>query len=136
MDTQVSKASTKKQENADKDNTLSKEEKEKRKAHKRRHETFSTYIFQVLKRIHSDLTISNKAMNVMNSFIQDFFEKIASEAALICRVNGTKTMTSKEIQTAVRLVLPECVAKYAISEGYKAVERYNKSAKRESQMDD
>ncbi|KAL5716483.1 Histone H2B [Ranunculus cassubicifolius] len=42
----------------------------------------------------------------MNSFTTDLFEKIAAEAAKLSRINKKHTMSSREIQTAVRLVLP------------------------------
>jgi len=40
-----------------------------KKAHKKtRKETYSTYIYKVLKQVHPDTGISNKAMSIMNSF--------------------------------------------------------------------
>ena len=45
-------------------------------------------------------------MAILNSFIVDQFEKIATQAATLARVNKKPTLTSREIQTAVRLVLP------------------------------
>lgn len=92
---------------------------------KKRHETYSTYIYKVLKQVHSEIGISNKAMAIMNSFINDIFERIADESSHLVRINGTKTLTSREIQTAVRLILPGELAKHAISEGTKAVTKYN-----------
>ena len=89
-------------------------------------ETYSTYIYKVLKQVHQDIGMSNKAMCVMNSFVQDVFERIASEASNLCRINNTKTLTSREIQTAVRLILPGELAKHAVSEGTKAVTKYNR----------
>ena len=45
---------------------------EKRKAgSKIRKETYSTYIYRVLKQVHPDTGISNKAMAILNSFVQD-----------------------------------------------------------------
>ena len=41
-------------------------------------------------------------MAILNSFITDQFEKIASQAAQLARVNKKPTLTSREIQTAVR----------------------------------
>ena len=46
--------------------------------------TWSLYIFKVLKQVHSDTGISNKAMNIMNSFINDVFDRLASEASMLC----------------------------------------------------
>ena len=58
-----------------------------------------------------------------NSFINDIFEKIATEAAKLARYNKKPTVTSREIQTAVRLILPGELAKHAVSEGTKCVAR-------------
>ena len=57
---------------------------------------------QVLKQVHPDTGISSKAISILNSFIQDQFEKIATEAAKLARYSKKPTVTSREIQTAVR----------------------------------
>ena len=59
-----------------------------------------------------------------NSFINDIFEKIATEAARLARYNKKPTVTSREIQTSVRLILPGELAKHAVSEGTKAVTKF------------
>ena len=162
--------------------------------------TWSLYIFKVLKQVHSDTGISNKAMNIMNSFINDIFDRLAAESSLfppphadgshcsvpsrrcplspnasrtydfhplrdvpvsrsapsrwflfawrvsivvlghegspphslpvvspagkLTKINKTKTLSSREIQTAVRLMLPGELAKHAMSEGTKAVAKF------------
>lgn len=63
-------------------------------------------------------------MGIMNSFINDIFEKLAQEAARLARYNKKPTITSREIQTAVRLILPGELAKHAVSEGTKAVTKF------------
>lgn len=108
-------------------------EHEKKDRKHKRHESYSTYIYKVLKQVHQDIGISNKAMAIMNSFIQDIFERIAVEAANLVRINKSKTLTSREIQTAVRLILPGELAKHAVSEGTKAVTKYNSSAGKEEE---
>ena len=94
---------------------------------KKRAESYSIYIYKVLKQVHPDTGISSKAMSIMNSFVADLFERIASEAAKLATYNNTKTLTSREIQTAVRLLLPGELAKHAVSEGTKAVTKYSSS---------
>jgi len=91
---------------------------------KRRTETFALYIYKVLKQVHPDTGISKKAMNIMNSFINDIFERIALEASKLVRYNKRRTLSSREIQTAVKLLLPGELAKHAISEGTKAVTKF------------
>eukprot|EP00798_Chlamydomonas_sp_ICE-L_P024046 gene24046-biopygen18546 len=90
-------------------------------------ETYKIYIYKVLKQVHHDTGISSKAMDILNSFINDIFDKIASEAARLARYNKKPTVTSREIQTAVRLVLPGELAKHAVSEGTKAVTKFSLS---------
>ncbi|PHT46788.1 Histone H2B.6 [Capsicum baccatum] len=91
-------------------------DKKKKKA-KKSVETYKIYIFKVLKQVHPDIGISSKAMGIMNSFINDIFEKLAQESSRLARYNKKPTITSREIQTAVRLVLPGELAKHAVSEG-------------------
>lgn len=90
-------------------------------------ETYKIYIFKVLKQVHPDIGISSKAMGIMNSFINDIFEKLAQESSRLARYNKKPTITSREIQTAVRLVLPGELAKHAVSEGTKAVTKFTSS---------
>ena len=87
-------------------------------------ESYKLYIFKVLKQVHPDTGISSKSMAILNSFVADQFEKIAAAAAQLSRVNKKPTLTSREIQTAVRLVLPGELAKHAVSEGTKAVTKF------------
>ncbi|KAB2622201.1 histone H2B.9-like [Pyrus ussuriensis x Pyrus communis] len=99
-------------------------EMKKKKKVKKSTETYKIYIFKVLKQVHPDIGISSKAMGIMNSFINDIFEKLAQEASRLARYNKKPTITSREIQTAVRLVLPGELAKHAVSEGTKAVTKF------------
>ncbi|KAH0826986.1 histone-fold-containing protein [Lanmaoa asiatica] len=131
---------------------------EKKKRRKVRKETYSSYIYKgrwlrllgvacyrpvpviVLKQVHPDTGISNKAMAILNSFVNDIFERIATEASSMCRFvlltlvlidvlhqtelaaySKKSTISSREIQTSVRLILPGELAKHAISEGTKSV---------------
>jgi len=95
------------------------------KQKKRRTETFSVYIYRVLKQVHPETGISKRSMNIMNSFINDIFEKIALESSKLVRYNKKHTLSSREVQTAVRLLLPGELAKHAVSEGTKAVTKYS-----------
>ena len=83
--------------------------------------SWNVYVSRSLKAIDKKLTISSKTVKIVNSFINDIFERIATEAATLVRVNKKRTLGSREIQTAVRLVLPTELAKHAMSEGTKAV---------------
>jgi len=101
--------------------------KEKKGSRKKNYSSYSTFIYKVLKQVHPDTGISNKAMSIMNSFVNDIFERIAVEAGRLARYNKRHTISSREIQTAVRLLLPGELAKHAVSEGTKAVTKYQSS---------
>ena len=101
----------------------------KEKRWKKGRQTYNIYIYKVLKQVHPDTGISGKAMNIMNSFVNDIFEWIASEASKLTSYNKKSTLSSREIQTAVRLILPGELAKHAVSEGTKAVTKYTSSSK-------
>lgn len=103
--------------------------------------------FAVLKQVHPDTGISTRAMSILNSFVNgmssfrgcfrqlpltdspDIFERIATEASKLAAYNKKSTISSREIQTAVRLILPGELAKHAVSEGTKAVTKYSSSSK-------
>jgi histone H3/H4 len=97
------------------------------KRHRKRKQTYSVYIYKVLKQVHPDTGVSSKAMSIMNSFVNDIFERIAGEASRLAHLNGRSTISSREIQTGVRLLLPGELAKHAVSEGTKAVTKYTSS---------
>ena len=92
----------------------------------------------VLKQVHPDTGISNKTMAILNSFVNDIFERIATEASSkrpfifdfpmeadraseLVAYSKKSTISSHEIQMAVRLILPSELAKHTISEGTKSV---------------
>ncbi|XP_078024451.1 histone H2B 1/2-like [Epinephelus lanceolatus] len=93
--------------------SVSKSGKKRRRTRK---ESYAIYVYKVLKQVHPDTGISSKAMGIMNSF-----------ASRLAHYNKRSTITSREIQTAVRLLLPSELAKHAVSEGTKAVTKYTSS---------
>ncbi|XP_078403924.1 histone H2B type 1-L-like [Cetorhinus maximus] len=92
-----------------------------------RKQNYSTYVHRVLTQVHPSTRILSKATSVMNSFIVDIFERIASEASHLIHFNKRHTILAREIQSAVRLMLPGELAKHAVSKGTKAVTKYTKS---------
>ncbi|XP_063302389.1 putative histone H2B type 2-D [Pelobates fuscus] len=74
--------------------------KDGKKRRKTRKESYAIYVYKVLKQVHPDTGISSKAMGIMNSFVNDIFERIAGEASRLAHYNKRSTITSREIQTA------------------------------------
>ncbi|VCW69401.1 unnamed protein product, partial [Gulo gulo] len=92
--------------------------------HRRSHNSFATYFPSVLKQVHEGLSLSQKAVSVLDSFIKDIFEHIVDEASRLARPTKRTTITSREIQTTACLLLPGEIGKFALSEASKAILRY------------
>lgn len=85
---------------------------------------FCLPIHRVLKQIHPDLTISKMSMSILNSMAIDMFDQIGKECRDLANYDRKKTLNARDMQTAVRLVLPGELSKHAVSEGTKAVTKY------------
>eukprot|EP00931_Biecheleriopsis_adriatica_P122991 TRINITY_DN98046_c0_g1_i1.p1 TRINITY_DN98046_c0_g1~~TRINITY_DN98046_c0_g1_i1.p1 ORF type:complete len:163 (-),score=32.07 TRINITY_DN98046_c0_g1_i1:190-615(-) len=96
-----------------------------RKGRKRKAiQSYNSYIWKVLQQVHPHCGISKRGMNIMNSFMNDIFDRMATESTRLLRTMSRKTLSAREIQTSVRLLLPGELAKHAVSEGTKAVNKY------------
>ncbi|GCB85371.1 hypothetical protein scyTo_0026077 [Scyliorhinus torazame] len=88
---------------------------------------YSIYIYKEMKEVHPNTGISPRAVSIMNSFVNYIFEHLASQASRLAHYNKHSTIRSREIQTAVCLLLPRELAKHAVLEGTKAVTKYTSS---------
>ncbi|KAJ7465340.1 hypothetical protein B0H11DRAFT_2307929 [Mycena galericulata] len=91
------------------------EKKGKKMRKKTRKETYSPYIYKVLKQVHPDICILNKAMAILNSYANNIFEGIASEASIGGRGQERRTpeeegrLTAQTQGPVVQAgVLPSC----------------------------
>lgn len=91
---------------------------------KNRRESYRLYICRVLEQVHPQMGISLRALNIMNSFMHDVFDRLATEAGRLADYSKRRTIKSREMQTAVRLILPGDLGRHAISEGTKAVHKF------------
>ena len=91
--------------------------------------SFSLYIYKVLKSISNDIGISKKGMAVINSLVADMFEQVALEASKLVRYQKKRTLSSQDVQTAVKLLLPPDLGSHAIMEGSKAIAKFNSGKK-------
>lgn len=85
---------------------------------------FDIYIRKVGKQVHPDMLLSSNFLNQTNRIIVRLGEKIAEKAFQLTEKEDRKTIGSREIQSAVRLIIPGELTKHAVSEGTKAVTKY------------
>ena len=92
-----------------------------KKGGKKGKKSFKSYISKVNKNSKKGLTLSSKSVKILNSFVFDMFDRIATQAAAVVRANKGATINAAAIQTAVRLQLSGDLARHAVSEASKAV---------------
>ena len=85
---------------------------------------YKKYIHAVQKKVHPNHTMSKKSMSIFNNFVMDTLHSICSEASQLTARNKTKTLGGREIECAVKILLPGELAFHAGNEGAKAVARY------------
>ncbi|VDM55740.1 unnamed protein product [Angiostrongylus costaricensis] len=93
---------------------------DKKKKHRRK-ESYSVYIYRVLKQVHPDTG---------GDFVEgDVHHELICErrASRLAHYNKRSTISSREIQTAVRLIRLGELAQHAVSEGTKAVNKFTSS---------
>uniref|UniRef100_T1GP81 Core Histone H2A/H2B/H3 domain-containing protein n=1 Tax=Megaselia scalaris TaxID=36166 RepID=T1GP81_MEGSC len=88
--------------------------------HRKRVQTYGKYIRKIFKRIYPDMSISKRAVSVMNSFMNHIFKLIAVEAGTLVHYKKQQTICSAEIKSAVLLLFPRILAQHAIHSGEKA----------------
>ncbi|KEJ82855.1 Histone H2B [Oxytricha trifallax] len=96
-------------------------------------DNMQVYIFRVLKQVHPEIGISKRSMAIMNSFIRDILDKVCNEASGLSKMKKTQTISSKDIQCAVKLLLPGELSKHAASEGTKALAKYTQCVDNQKQ---
>jgi len=93
----------------------------KKVSKKARVENYQVYIKRVLKEMHPDSSITREAIGVVNSFVNHLFTRIATDAGKISQFNKKNTVTAREVEAAVSMIIPGDLAKCAVEHGKKSV---------------
>lgn len=99
----------------------SEEKKKPKQKPKQKPENFSLFIYKKLKSIHPDIGISEQSMSIMNSFLQDIFQRICFESSNLVRISKKHIMTAKDVQSAVKLILTGDLSRWAMLNASKAL---------------
>jgi histone H2B len=92
--------------------------------------SFSSYINKILKSAASDKRITAEAMMIKDSFANDLCDKIIAAATELTATAGKKQLGSRQIKTAVKLVLPPDMAKDAVALMDHSVKSYSDVTKK------
>jgi histone H2A len=89
---------------------------------------FRLYIHDILKQIHPSLKISQEAINEVNLMLHHFLETLMDNINRTINHAQKVTVTSRTVQTAVRLTLPGELAQQSVNQGTKALTKYTSSS--------
>ena len=84
-----------------------------------------TYIFRVLKEAAPEYGISKRAINMLNEILIDSYDVILSESRQLMIISKKQTLSSKECEAAVKLLIPGELGKHAQQEGRKALGKFS-----------
>jgi histone H2B len=85
------------------------------------------YIKKIQKFIHVEQQLSINTIAIMDSFVNDFFERLAMQAATLARFAKRITLTERDIEAAVKLILPGSLSKHAVISGRAAHAKFKTS---------
>ncbi|EHB04373.1 Histone H2B type 1-F/J/L [Heterocephalus glaber] len=101
------------------------QKKDGKKRKRSRKESYSVYVYKVLRQVHLDTGISSKAMSIMNSFLNDILECVAVEVSCWCITTSARPSRCGRFRRPAGCARE--LAKHAVSEGTKAVTNYTSS---------
>ena len=97
----------------------------KKSKKKRRRESYSGYIYKVLKSIDPDKGVSSRGMAVLNDMVSHLFGEIAGAAKSLVESSGSQTIKSRDIESAVLLVCGRVpLGSHAVKEGQRALTNF------------
>jgi histone H3/H4 len=110
-----------------KDDTSGRQVKSQKRNPKKRviDASFALYIRTVMKQVHPDAAITSNATEQLNSIINYVGGDIGKLARRLANAKKAVIATQREIFSAVKLYLPGELAMHGISEGTKAVVKFN-----------
>ncbi len=78
----------------------------------------------MLKATKPELGISSSGMNQFNQIIADLYERVMTECRNMLLYNKKSTLSSKEVETAVRLLFPGELSKHGVQFGRDSLQKY------------
>merc|ERR1711900_144833 len=84
-------------------------------------------LYRVLKQVHPGLQTTKKAMIILNSIVNSLTDKLHSELLGLSEHQQLKSLSDRNVQTAVKLSFPGELARHACVEGAKASANFRKA---------
>ena len=88
---------------------------------------YDVSIQRVLKQVAAGTGLSGEALGMLNALLRQFTCEMMCNLVTLTHSDPRKTLSARMVQATVRLTMPGELAKHAISEGSKAVGKYNQA---------
>jgi histone H2A len=89
--------------------------------------SYKTYIHRILKQQQPETNISKSAIECVDSVLRTIASRISSDAHLFTQGTNKKTLSSREVQTAVKSVFTGKMTTFAVKAGFNSVQKYSES---------
>ena len=99
----------------------------KKRGKKKEEKGYALYLQKVMKQIYpkqKGITISGKAMEVINAMIEDLEERVSDKAFDLAQFQKKSTLAAPHVQTAAKMIFPPDMGGMAIQEGTKCLTKY------------
>merc|ERR1712039_841040 len=67
---------------------------------------FKLYVWKILRALHPGMGVSSRSMCILDSFVADVLSKLFGEAVALSRYAGRQTVSSRDMRSSAKLVLP------------------------------
>ncbi|KAJ1204075.1 hypothetical protein NDU88_007856 [Pleurodeles waltl] len=98
----------------------------RRQRQRLRRGSFSLYVRRVMRLVHPDLNLSEQTVHEIDIMLSFLSCRLCEAGVRLLYYSNRKTLSVRELQNAVRLLLPGELSKHADSQGVRALQTYQK----------
>merc|ERR1712232_169398 len=88
---------------------------------------FGSYISKIMKQVNSEMKLGRSALNVIDSIIFETFLQFSDVMVSLKAKEKAKTLSTKDVQAAVKLICNGELQKHCLMEGAKAIVKYTEN---------
>jgi len=97
--------------------------------------SFRSYTHRVLNKVHPETNITKRAIDTTDGILRTVATRVCHTAHLLTQGTEKKTISAREIQSAVRSVFPSELGEHAMNEGTAAITKFQENIMAKSSSD-
>ena len=88
---------------------------------------FDVYITRISRQVHPNMGMAGETLVELNRMSTFLIDELMKAVNVLVRHTNMSTITSRDVQNAVRLIFPGELGKRAVADGTKAITKFNSS---------